>query len=124
MKATVELTAKRIILTLLGLAGLIPVLLLARDVLRRPGREAVTMLVVLVLGPILWLVLLPRWDRWPRLQSGNRVGILLVCALMTPPLLLSLAGAEHVEDLALVAGPQAVGVTSLWWALRGFALDA
>lgn len=123
MARSPSLVAKRVILGLLGLAGLLPVAFLVADVVHHPDREGPTMMFIFLLGAPLGPFLLTRWVRWRRLRSGNRVGAMFLTAYLGPPLLLVLARYEHAEDAAFVAGPLAIAITSLWWSSSGYRLD-
>lgn len=123
MHQSPALVAKRIILSLLGLAGLIPFGLLVADVVGNPDRDGLTAMLVFLIGAPLGPFLLTRWDRWPRLKSGNRVGAMFLAAYVGPPIFLALAEFTHVEDAVFVAGPLAIAITALWWSSYGYRLD-
>ena len=123
MSRDVELAAKRVILALVGLVALVPFFVIATEVVEEPDGGGFAMLLLFLVGATLLPFVLTRWERWPQLKSGNRVGALFLSSYLPAPIFLVLVGYEHAEGSALIGGPLAVAVTSLWWAFRGYELD-
>jgi cytochrome c oxidase assembly factor CtaG len=123
MASALERTATRVLAGIIGVLCLWPLKYVLDATLRRPSRERVTEFAILVFAAVVWLALWPRWNRWPRLKPGNRIAILFLSAYIAPIVLLSVVGAEHVEDYVLFTAATAFAVATLWWATVGHRLD-
>ncbi|MFI5309859.1 MAG: hypothetical protein ACHQQ3_01390 [Gemmatimonadales bacterium] len=118
-----ELLAKRIILCVLGAAGVSPIVYGIARALMKPEREGIAMLAAFLIGATVALFVLPRWSRWKTTLPGNRTGAVFIITYMLPMAVLIGAGFKHLEALVVVAVPFAFGTTALWWSLAGYRLD-
>jgi len=80
MSQSLELTAKRGIVGGLGVFGLGALLVPIAGVRDNPSPAAWSALGIHLAGPILAIVLLSNWRRWPHLNPQVRVGVLMLTA--------------------------------------------
>jgi len=123
-KQSLELTFKRGITAGLGIFGLFILLVPIGDVRDRPSRGSWLALAIHVAGPIVAAIALSLWPRWRHLRPDLRFGTLFVAAFALPVVALTVAGAEQLDERAVVALVVSISFTALWWVLRGQKLDA
>ena len=123
-RQSLELTFKRGITAGLGIFGLFIILVPIADVRDRPGPRSWLALAIHVAGPIVAAVALSLWPRWRQLRPDVRFGTLFAAAFALPVAALTVAGAEQLDERAVVALVVSISFTALWWVLRGQTLDA
>ena len=124
VRQSLELTFKRGITAGLGIFGLFILLVPIADVRDRPGPRSWLALAIHVAGPVVAAVALSLWPRWRRLRPDVRFGTLFVAAFALPVAALTVAGAEQLDERAVVALVVSISFTALWWVLRGQTPDA
>jgi len=123
-RQSLELTFKRGITAGLGIFGLFIILVPIADVRDRPGPRSWLALAIHVAGPVVAAVALSLWPRWRQLRPDVRFGTLFAAAFALPVAALTVAGAERLDERAVVALVVSISFTALWWVLRGQTLDA
>ncbi len=113
---------KRIIAGIVGLLGtaLLPAVVV--DAALNPSVDRIRGAIILGFGSTIGPLLLTRVDGWTAWTQRGRLVAMFVLSASVPVLLSLAADFRYGASAWILSAPVAVGVTSLWWSVRGHRL--